>query len=175
LGIREVSRPLEFESSYTLLTHAPESTIDLEVIPQALEQVRKLKTMVDENNFDELFRLLGTSNSRAARGDDDPEDSEYTSAERTVVEAALKADGSGQLVKFPFINNQLQRILCRWAYKQCTAGGFRLPAFALADDGYLVLHNGRVFSGSDWMPSGAAITSLTSARMLEVRYPPGEG
>src|SRR5215468_7545128 len=170
LGIREVSRPLEFESSYTLLTHAPESTIDLEVIPQALEQVRKLKTTVDDNNFDELFRLLGTSNSRAAHGDD-PEDAEYPSAERTVVEAVLKADGSGQLVKFPFINNQLQRILCRWTYKLCTAGGFRLPAFALADDGYLVLYNGRVFSGSDWMPSGAAITSLDSARILEVRYP----
>ncbi len=141
LGIREVSRELEYESSYTLLTHAPESTIDLEVLPHALEQVRKLKTTVDENNFDELFRLLGTSNtSRPVHGDGDAtEDGEYTSAERTVVEAVLKADGSGQLVKFPFINNQLQRILCRWAYKLCTAGGFRLPAFALADDGYLVL------------------------------------
>src|SRR5215472_11042288 len=171
LGIREVSRPLEFESSYTLLTHAPESTIDLEVIPQALEQMRKLKTTVDENNFDELFRLLGTSNSRAAKGDDDPEDAEYTSAERTVVEAVLKADGSGQLVKFPFINNQLQRILCRWAYKLCTAGGLRLPAFALADDGYLVAHNGKVYSGSDWMPEDHAITSLNSTRVLEVRYP----
>jgi hypothetical protein len=73
LGIREVSRPLEFESSYTLLTHAPESTIDLEVIPHALEQVRMLKTTVDENNLEELFRLLGTSKSRAPHGDDDPE------------------------------------------------------------------------------------------------------
>ena len=172
LGIREVSRPLEYESSYTLLTHAPESTIDLEVIPHALEQVRKLRTTVDENNFDELFRLLGTSNaSRPVGGDEDSEDSEYTSAERTVVEAVLKADGSGQIVKFPFINNQLQRILCRWAYKLCTAGGFRLPAFALADDGYLLLHNGRVYSGSDWIPENTAITSLGSARMLEVRYP----
>ncbi len=172
LGIREVSRPLEYESSYTLLTHAPDSTIDLEVIPHALEQVRKLKTTVDENNFDELFRLLGTSNaSRPVGGDEDPEDGDYTSAERTVVEAVLKADGSGQLAKFPFINNQLQRILCRWAYKLCTAGGFRLPAFALADDGYLVLHDGRVYCGSDWMPENTAITSLGSARMLEVRYP----
>jgi hypothetical protein len=172
LGIREVSRPLEFESSYTLLTHAPESTVDLEVIPQALKQVRKLKTTVDENDFEELFRLLGTSNSsRPARGDEDSEESEYSSAERTVVEAVLKADGSGQLVKFPFLNNQLQRILCRWAYKLCTAGGFRLPAFALADDGYLVLHDGRVYSGSDWMPACAAMTSLNSERMLEVRYP----
>jgi hypothetical protein len=172
LGIREVSRPLEYESSYTLLTHAPEATIDLEVIPHALEQVRKLKTTVDENDFEELFRILGTSNaSRPARGDGDSEDSEYTSAERTVVEAVLKADGSGQLVKFPFINNQVQRILCRWAYKLCTAGGFRLPAFALADDGYLVLHNGRVYSGSDWMPENTAVTSLDSTRLLEVRYP----
>src|SRR3984893_9637574 len=172
LGIREVSRPLEYESSYTLLTHAPESTIDLEVIPHALEQVRKLKTTVDENNFDELFRLLGTSTaSRPVGGDEGSEDGEYTSGERTVVEAALKADGSGQLVKFPFINNQLQRILCRWAYKLCTAGGFRLPAFALADDGYLALHNGRVYSGSNWMPEDHAITSLGSRRLLEVRYP----
>jgi hypothetical protein len=163
---------VEYESSYTLLTHAPESTIDLEVIPHALEQVRKLKTTVDENNFDELFRLLGTSAaSRSVSGDEDSEDGEYTSGERTVVEAALKADGSGQLVKFPFINNQLQRILCRWAYKLCTAGGFRLPAFALADDGYLFLHSGRVYSGSDWMPENTAITNLGSARMLEVRYP----
>ncbi|MFN7995364.1 MAG: hypothetical protein U0Q18_17275 [Bryobacteraceae bacterium] len=172
LGIREVSRPLEYESSYTLLTHAPESTIDLEVIPHALEQVRKLKTTVDENNFEELFRILGTSNAaRPVHGDGASEDAEYTSAERTVVEAVLKADGSGQLVKFPFINNQLQRILCRWAYKLCTAGGFRLPAFALADDGYLVLHNGRVYSGSDWIPENTAITSLDSTRVLEVRYP----
>ncbi len=163
LGIREVSRPLEYESSYTLLTHAPESSIDLEVLPLALEQVRKLKGTVDENNFEELFRLLGT--------DEVPGEGESASTERTVVEAALKADGSGQLVKFPFINNQLQRVLCRWAYKLCTAGGFRLPAFALADDGYLVLHNGRVFSGSDWMPENSALTSLGSARMLEVRYP----
>ena len=171
LGIREASRPLEYESSYTLLTHAPESTIDLEVIPHALEQVRKLKTTIDENNFDELFRLLGTSNSSRPVHADEGSEGEYTSTERTVVEAVLKADGSGQLVKFPFINNQIQRILCRWAYKLCTAGGFRLPAFALADDGYLVLHNGRVHSGSDWMPENTAITSLDSARMLEVRYP----
>ena len=142
-------------------------------MPHALEQVRKLKTTVDENNFEELFRLLGTSNtSRPVHGIEDlTEDGEYTSAERTVVEAALKADGSGQLVKFPFINNQLQRILCRWAYKLCTAGGFRLPAFALADDGYLALHNGRVYSGSNWMPEDHAITSLGSRRLLEVRYP----
>src|SRR5207237_5515079 len=99
-----------YESRYTVLTHAPEDSIDLEVLPHALAQVRKLKTTVEENNFEELFRLLGTSNSsRPVHADGDAmEDGEYTSAERTVVEAALKADGSGQLVKFPFINNQLR-------------------------------------------------------------------
>ena len=34
-----------------------------------------------------------------------------------------------------------------------------------------MLHNGRVYCGSDWVPENAAITSLGSARMLEVRYP----
>ena len=50
-------------------------------------------------------------------------------------------------------------------------GGFTLPAFALADDGYLVLHEGRIYCGSDWIPEWTAITSLDSERMLVVRYP----
>jgi hypothetical protein len=74
-------------------------------------------------------------------------------------------------VKHPFVNSHLQRTLARWAYKLCTAGGFTLPAFALADDGCLVLHNGRIYSGSDWIPEWHAITSLASERMLVVRYP----
>ena len=71
----------------------------------------------------------------------------------------------------PFVNSHLQRTLARWAFKLCTAGGFTLPAFALADDGYLVLHDGRIYSGSDWIPEWHAITSLASERMLVVRYP----
>ena len=70
-------------------------------------------------------------------------DPEHTSSEHTVVEAVLKADSTGYWVKHPFVNSHLQRTLARWAFKLCTAGGFTLPAFALADDGYLVLHNGR--------------------------------
>ena len=46
-----------------------------------------------------------------------------------------------------------------------------MPAFALADDGYLVLHDGRIYSGSDWIPEWKALTSLDSKRMLVVRYP----
>ena len=62
-------------------------------------------------------------------------------------------------------------MLAKWAYKLCTAGGLTLPAFALADDGYLVLHEGRIYSGSDWIPEWTAITSLATNRMLVVRYP----
>jgi hypothetical protein len=48
VGFREFSRQLEFESSYTLLEHAPEDSIQLEILPQAMEQVRKLSGAVSE-------------------------------------------------------------------------------------------------------------------------------
>jgi hypothetical protein len=65
----------------------------------------------------------------------------------------------------------LQRHLARWAFKVSTAGGFTLPAFALADDGFLLVHDGKVYSGSDWIPEDDAIASLTCSRFLLVRYP----
>ena len=75
-------------------------------------------------------------------------------------------------VKHPFVNSHLQRTLARRGRSNCAlAGGFTLPAFALADDGYLVLHDGRIYSGPDWIPEWHAITSLASERMLVVRYP----
>jgi hypothetical protein len=42
----------------------------------------------------------------------------------------------GYWARHPFVNSNLQRMLAKWADKLCTAGGFMLPAFALADDGY---------------------------------------
>src|SRR6185312_8427109 len=87
------------------------------------------------------------------------------------VEAALLADTSGHIVRYPYINNQLNRLLARWAFKAATGGGFRLPAFALADDGYLTVHDGRLYAGSDWIPKHKAIVSLESRRGLCVRYP----
>ena len=172
LGIRETSRPIEFASSYTLVQHAPMDSIQLEVIPHALEQVRKVTDAARGNDFTELFRLLGTSGSqRVVHADDAPGESEYTSEENTIVEAVLKADPTGFFLKHPHINNQLQRILARWAFKICTAGGFTLPAFALSDDGFLFLHNGKVHSGSDWLPEDHALASLGCGRFLLVRYP----
>ena len=91
--------------------------------------------------------------------------------ERTVLEGILKADPTGFLIQHPWVNNQLERVLARWAFKVCTAGGFEMPAFALADDGYLFLHGGKVYSGSDWMPQDRSINSLATNRGLVVRYP----
>src|SRR6202030_4259052 len=102
---------------------------------------------------------------------EDSEDEEFTSYENSIVEAVLKADGSGMLFKHPFINNKLQQLLAKWAFKVSTGGGFRMPAFALADDGYLFSHNGQVFAGSDWIPEDWSISSLSTKRGLVIRYP----
>src|SRR6266851_9192196 len=158
LGIREVSRNLEFESSYTLIEHAPDDSIQLEILPEALKQVRKLSDSVGEGQYNELRELLGLNG--VERREDD---------EVRTVEALLHADTSGYIVRFPWMNNQLNKLLAHWAYKTCTGGGFQLPAFALADDGYLIAFNGRLFAGSDWIPPSQAIAPLESKRGLCVR------
>ena len=160
LGIRELSRRLEFDSSYTLIEHAPDDSIQLEILPEALGRVRALNQSIHEGRYDELMKILGL---------DDPEKGEEE--EVRTVEAVLLADSTGTIVRYPYINNQLNRLLARWAFKAATGGGFRLPAFALADDGYLFLDRGRLFAGSDWIPAEAAIVALNSRRGLCVRYP----
>jgi len=160
LGIRELSRELEFESSYTLIEHAPDDSIQLEILPEALGQVRKLNDSISEGRYDDLLELLGL---------DDTEKSE--DEEVRTVEGVLLADTTGNIVRYPYINNQLNRLLARWAYKTTTGGGFRLPAYALADDGYLVAHNGKLYAGSDWIPQQQAVVALSSKRGLCVRYP----
>src|SRR6185437_16032651 len=158
-------RRLDFESSYTLLEHAPEDSIQLEILPQALNQVRQLSGAVSEGRYEELLRILGRHPENLSDLDQD------TSEEFRIVEGLLLADASGEIVRHPYVNNQLNKLLARWAHKVTTGGGFRLPAFALMDDGYLFLKNGRVFSGSDWIPEHNAIVSLASRYGLCVRYP----
>ena len=165
VGVREFSRRLDFESSYTLLEHAPEDSIQLEILPQALKQVRQLSGAVSEGRYEELLRILGRHPENLPDLDQD------TSEEFRIVEGLLLADASGEIVRHPYVNNQLNKLLARWAFKVTTGGGFRLPAFALMDDGYLFLKNGRVFSGSDWIPEHSAIVSLASRYGLCVRYP----
>ncbi len=172
LGIREYSRLLAFESSYTVVQHAPEDSFELEIKPHALAQTAKLKDLLEYRDYTGLFELLGISETQRPLVDEMPaEDDEATSVERTVLEGVLKADPTGFLIQHPWVNNQLERILARWAFKVCTAGGFEMPAFALADDGYLLLHNGQVYSGSDWMPQDRSINALATNRGLVVRYP----
>lgn len=172
LGIREYSRRLAFESSYTVVQHAPEDSFELEIKPYALAQTAKLKDLLESRDHAGLFELLGISETQRPLVDEMPaEDDEATSVERTVLEGVLKADPTGFLIQHPWVNNQLERILARWAFKVCTAGGFEMPAFALADDGYLLLHNGQVYSGSDWMPQDRSINALATDRGLVVRYP----
>ncbi len=171
LGIREVSEPREFESSYTLLEHASWETLKSEILPHALSQVQKLKTAVEQGNYEGILELLGTSHAQQRLEAEDVVESGYTSREATVVEAVLKVDPTGYLVKHPYINQQLNKLLARWTFKLCTGGGFRMPAFALADDGILALHDGQVIAASDWLPLDSAITSLSCERGLVVRYP----
>ena len=171
IGIRDVSRNLEFQSSYTLVEHAPQDSIELEVKPYALKQIEKLRKAWEENNFTELFELLGTQETQRALDIAEDLDPDYTSSEYTVADGALVADGTGYMLKHPFVNNHLQKVLARWAYRLCTSGGFRLPGFALADDGYLVLRDGEVFCGSDWIPKDRGFAPVSSRLGLIVRYP----
>jgi hypothetical protein len=160
LGIREFSRKLEFDSSYTLIEHAPDDSIQLEILPAALGQVRTLNESISAGRYQELLEILGL---------DDPDKS--LDEEVRTVEGVLLADTSGNIVRYPYINNQLNRLLARWAFKAATGGGFRLPAYALADDGYLIAHDGRLYAGSDWIPEQQALVALESKRGLCVRYP----
>ena len=167
VGIREVSRQLEFESSYTLVEHAPEDSIQLEILPQAMKQVARLSEAVGQGRYEELLELLGRHPDKVSADLLDQDGNE----EFRVVEGLLLADASGEIVRHPYVNNQLNKLLARWAFKTATGGGFRLPAFALMDDGYLFLKDGHVFSGSDWIPEHTAIVPLASKHGLCVRYP----
>jgi hypothetical protein len=166
VGIREFSRQLEFESSYTLIEHAPSDSIQLEILPQALGQVRKLSAAVSDGHYAELLEILGHSQTKTI-GDG----SEESNDDLNVIEGLLLADASGHIVRHPYVNNQLNKLLARWAFRAATGGGFRLPAFALADDGFLFLNGGNIVHGSDWIPQHKAIVQLGSNRGLCVRYP----
>jgi hypothetical protein len=179
LGIKEISRALEFGSSYTLVEHASEDSLQLEIMPRAIEQIRKVRKAWDEGDYDALLELLGKSSDVAAFEDEDssfdPESLEsgvsHVSEEWEPAEAVLLADRSGTSIKFPYVSNQINRKLARWAFRICTGGGFRLPAFALADDGVLIEHRGKILSASDWIPLDTSITSLTAEQGLCIRYP----
>jgi hypothetical protein len=83
----------------------------------------------------------------------------------------LLADDGDHAIKIPYVFNQLNRKLARLAFRACTGAVLKLSSFALADDGFLIEHRGKILSASDWIPVDSAITSLTSEKGLCIRYP----
>ena len=177
LGIKEVSRVSEFGSSYTLIEHASEDALQFEIMLCALKRISKLRKAWDEGDYQALFEIIGKS--EITTNDDDVsfnpeslEQGEDTASEGwDPAEAVLLADRTGNAIKFPYVFNQLNRKLARWVFRTCTGGDLKLPSFALADDGVLIEHRGKIISASDWIPEDTSITSLTAEKGLCVRYP----
>lgn len=167
IGFREFSHPLKFESSYQVLQHAPEKVIMTEVVPQARQLIQELTDAWHVGNHLKVVEMIG---KKVPFGEEHQEKHEE---EYQAVEAALLADGSGEITRHPYIQKNVKRLIARWGYKMCTGGGLQIPAFTLADDGWLILKSGRIVSGSDWLPMDIAIVTapIESARGLCLRYP----
>lgn len=177
LGIKQISRQSEFGSSYTLIEHASEEALQFELKLHALQRIKTMRKAWDEGDYQGLFEVIGKSESTAVDEsvNFDPEslEQENDPAQEGCdpAEAVLLADQSGHAIKIPYVFNQLNRKLARWAFRACTSADLKLPSFALVDDGVLIEHRGKIFSASDWIPEGSAITSLTAEEGLCIRYP----
>ncbi|MDE3103859.1 MAG: hypothetical protein KGK08_01675 [Acidobacteriota bacterium] len=178
LGIKHVSRRTVYGSSYTLVENASEEALRTEIIPPTVEEVRQVRKAWEDGDYSALLKLLGRNEEEEISFDDSFDTESFEGAAVTASqegcdpsEAVLLADKSGSAIRIPFVANQLNRKLARWAFRAMTGGTLRLPAFALADDGVLIEHAGKIYSASDWIPKDSAITSLTSEQSLCVRYP----
>lgn len=177
LGIKQISRQSEFGSSYTLIEHASEEALQFELKLHALQRIKTMRKAWDEGDYQALFEVIGKSESTAVDEnvsfDPDSLDQENDPVQEGCdpAEAVLLADQSGHAIKIPYVFNQLNRKLARWAFRACTSADLKLPSFALVDDGVLIEHRGKILSASDWIPEDCAITSLTAGRGLCIRYP----
>ena len=165
LGIRDVSERRTFGSSYSVVEHAPEDSIHLEILAESFKEVRRLAEAIEKGDYERLLDILLLEDPEETRIRDVKEQ------EMRIVEAVLLADRGGSMARFPYVANYLNKVLARWAFRASTGGSLRLPGFTLAHDGFLVAHNGRVYAGSDWIPPHQAIAPLESRRGLCVRYP----
>src|SRR5439155_942345 len=100
LGIREKSENLEYKSSYTLTVHAPEDSLQLEILSAALHEVEKVTRAAKDGDYEELLELLGASEALRAEDEVQPD---CTSVETLVCSAVLKADASGMMIKHPYV------------------------------------------------------------------------
>lgn len=177
LGIKQISRQSEFGSSYTLIEHASDEALQFELKLHAFERIKTMRKAWDEGDYQALFEVIGKSEITAidesVNFDPDSLEQENDPAQEGCdpAEAVLLADLSGHAIKIPYVFNQLNRKLARWAFRACTGADLKLPSFALADDGVLIEHRGKILSASDWIPEDSAITSLTSEKGLCIRYP----
>jgi len=177
LGIKHISRQSEFGSSYTLIEHASEEALQFELKLWALERIKAMRKAWEEGDYQALFEVIGKSEVRTiddgvAIDSDSPEREDDSASEGCdPAEAVLLADRSGNAIKIPYVFNQLNRKLARWAFRVCTGADLRLPSFALADDGILIESGGKILSASDWIPQDSAISSLTAEMGLCIRYP----
>src|SRR5260370_10632815 len=146
LGIRDYSRELQFKSSYTLTEHAPLDSLRTEIIPRALEEVRSVVSSALTGDYQKLLEAIGTSPAQPKV--EDSEDEEFTSYENSIVQAVLKAHGSGMLFQHPFITNKLQQLLAKWAFKVSTGGGLHQPAVVLADVPYTFSQTWQCFAAA---------------------------
>ncbi len=170
LGIRGFSRPgMEYKSSYTLIQHATEASLEKEIVPAARIEVQRVIQSALQGDYSLLLASIGSS--AAQQSPVDNEQTEFSSFETSLAEALLKADRSGWSLTMPYVQGRLEKLLARWAFKACTAGLFKLPAFALMDDGVLFLHDNVLHWAADWIPRDSAIGALESERGLEVRFP----
>jgi hypothetical protein len=178
VAVRETSRVLKFASSYSILQHASWEVINQEIIPQASAVIRTLKTAWEEKNHLKVIEMIGkkmTFESVQEEGhevDEDADDKNEIDGYQAV-ESILFADGSGEITRHPYVYKTLSKLIAKWAYKTCTGGGLELPGFTLAGDGFLVAIDGKIVSGSNWIPLDTAIISdaLTCERGLCCRYP----
>jgi hypothetical protein len=177
LGIKQISRQSEFGSSYTLIEHASDEALQFELKLHALERIKTMRRAWDEGDYQALFEVIGKSEvtafdeSVSFDPDSLEQENDPTQEGCDPAEAVLLADDSGHAIKIPYVFNQLNRKLARWAFRACTGADLKLPSFALVDDGVLIEHRGKILSASDWIPEDSAITSLTSEKGLCIRYP----
>lgn len=171
LGVREISKEREQKSSYQLTQFVPDELLEPEILPESLAAIDRLTNAIQEGRYEDLMEMLGggpETSLPAGLEQEADDDREFD-----IVRALLAADGSGNgtMIRYPYIRKRLNEVLASWGFKVTTGGGYRLPAYMLADDGYLTLLNGTVYCGSDWIPQEGAILTGDSERALVVRYP----
>ena len=160
-----------------MIEHASEEALQFELKLWALQRIKTMRKAWDEGDYQALFEVIGKSEVTTIDDGVDFDPDQWSERAISLRKGAIRrrrfclADRSGNAIKIPYVFNQLNRKLARWAFRACTSADLKLPSFALADDGVLIEHRGKVLSASDWIPEDSSITSLTAEKGLCIRYP----